>query len=66
MGKMKTDKRIRAFILYFDKKTNRMSRMTEAIIRGACGTQSWKIPYRMPQKETITFSSIGGIIDWPL
>jgi hypothetical protein len=35
MGKTKTVRRMRAFFLYFEKKGQRINRITETVIRGA-------------------------------
>jgi hypothetical protein len=53
---MKTVKRMRAFLLFFEKNGNRMRRITEVMVRGRWGAQSWNIPYSKSPKEIGTLS----------
>jgi hypothetical protein len=59
-------KRMKAFLRDLDKMGKRMSRRTEAIMRGACGTQSWSTPFRIYPKEPGLSRWRGSIIGWPL
>jgi hypothetical protein len=51
MGKTKTAKRMRAFFLSFKKIGKRINRISEAMTKGAWGTQSYKTPEIMFKKE---------------
>ncbi len=40
-----------ALLLFFEKKGKRIRKMIEMTIKGKCGTQSFKIPYTIAEKE---------------
>jgi hypothetical protein len=54
---MKRLRRIRAFARDFEKKKKESKRITEAMLKGAKGTQSFNIFDTIPQKESKTLCS---------
>ena len=50
IGRMKRAKRTKAFFGFLEKRGKRMSRIAEAVISGAWGTQSLKTPWMMVQR----------------
>ncbi len=51
MGRIKEAKKRNAFRLGFEKRGSITSRITDTIIKGGWGTQSWMTPYMIVQKE---------------
>jgi hypothetical protein len=50
---MKRARRIKAFVLFFEKKGNKTNSMMDEIVKGACGAQSCMIRYKMVRKEPV-------------
>jgi hypothetical protein len=55
-----------AFFLDLEKKGKSMSRIIEADIKGAWGTQSWNIPYIIYKKEPVPSVWVGSMVGCPL